>query len=555
MDRSRYRFVNFVGGRIMQAREVNALQDIAHGVDIDDKAAPVTFDLSAIYAEGATFNITPVITPSTTTVTLTKTDNAKPMLVFVRGRWEILASAEAPALTLTTQQTKVFLNWALVKRDAIADVTLIDTTTQEATAEMGELVLAVSATSDTGAVDGTEFEKNLADIVLFEFTHGGNTMTLNAKDNVQTQALASPSTAGLVKTTTTNPVVPSTNDARMSDDRAPTNGSVTDAKVHTPSSGADTTGIGTDKIVHHPDNALLSTVVQGLVSTDAALDARQDAHEGEHLGLGITHPFPTASEVGATPASHAALGLEAGHGLTTSKNTSGFAVTRDKNVAPTAVDPAFEVKDQDGALAKLTHDGDVYSRLAAAFSAPVIAGLPSGALGLLSKVAEVLAGHATAKGAGTRSANNPHGLTLVDLGWTDPDDPPPISLQPAYDYTDDAIADLKAYVDLANQINVSWVETNVGWMKVSFGATPRVELAFGLGVLAHGAYLQALAGFSYVFATASMGHVICEYDEDDPAYFDYRMTGSNQVVAHEHSNKKGDHYGEANILAFAWRVV
>jgi hypothetical protein len=49
MDRSRYRFVNFIGGRILQAREMDKLQDITRGVD--DSNVLTAFDLDAVYRE------------------------------------------------------------------------------------------------------------------------------------------------------------------------------------------------------------------------------------------------------------------------------------------------------------------------------------------------------------------------------------------------------------------------------------------------------------------------------------------------------------------------
>ena len=162
MDRSRYRFVNFIGGRILQAREMDKLQDITRGVD--DSNVLTAFDLDAVYREGATLNVKPVITVGT--VTLTPTDPTKPMLVFVRGRWETLRVAEAPAITLLVGQTQLYLNWQLRKVTSAEDSQLIDISTGEATAEMGELNLAVSAIDDSArAVAASEFEKNIAAIV------------------------------------------------------------------------------------------------------------------------------------------------------------------------------------------------------------------------------------------------------------------------------------------------------------------------------------------------------------------------------------------------------
>lgn len=55
MDRSRYRYVNFLGGRILQAREMDKLQDITRGVD--DANTVTAYDLDAVYRDGATLNV------------------------------------------------------------------------------------------------------------------------------------------------------------------------------------------------------------------------------------------------------------------------------------------------------------------------------------------------------------------------------------------------------------------------------------------------------------------------------------------------------------------
>jgi hypothetical protein len=578
MDRTRYRYVDFKGGRILQAREMEALQDIARGigVDVDETHIPTAFDLAAVYKEGATFNVTADILLKT--VHLQPTDNTKPMLVFVRGRWETLQPGEAPSIALAAgatpaeDQKKIYLNWHLVKRTLSDDALLVDSTTLEATADMGELTLEVSGVNTSAPADpDTEFERNTAEIVLFTFTHISNTLTQDAKDNVNAQALASTQTAGLVSTTTETPIVVSTDDPRMTDSRTPSNLSVTDAKVRTPvrqgvgtnldgtpvydiSPTTDVGGISSAKIVHRPGTQLLSDAVEGLKAAEVALDDRLDTHEGAHLGLNTTHPFPTAAETGATPAAHQSLGLEAAHGLAASKNAGGFSVTRDKTVAiPTGENlGAFRVKDQDGILGMLTHDGDVFSKKANILQAMADAD-GDGPMGLMSAIATALVAHIN-----QTSHANPHGLRLEDLGYVSPDPDVPIDmdawLAAAKTYTNNAIDGLRTEMENFARVQVRGDGTNIGWMILSFGDPIRLEVAVGQGAIGHNDNLQLPAGFNQCFASASLGQVNVEYDEDDPGQIMFYIDGT-RVNAAEHSNKKGYHYGNANVSAVAWRIL
>ena len=136
------------------------------------------WDLGAIYKEGATFNVTPTV--AGTTVTLTATNSAYPMLVFVRGRWEILQTTEAVPVTLATGQTNLYLNWQLVIVNNTVDPSLVDSGTGEPTAEMGQLVLEVAAadTSTTALNTSLYFQQNSGPIVLFTFAVASGTGVL-----------------------------------------------------------------------------------------------------------------------------------------------------------------------------------------------------------------------------------------------------------------------------------------------------------------------------------------------------------------------------------------
>lgn len=87
-DKSRYRRVEYIGARILQARELNKMQRIVR--HLDDTGASASFQDNAVYRQGATLNVTVGIVNKD--VTLSATDPAKPMLVFV-GRTTVPALA------------------------------------------------------------------------------------------------------------------------------------------------------------------------------------------------------------------------------------------------------------------------------------------------------------------------------------------------------------------------------------------------------------------------------------------------------------------------------
>jgi hypothetical protein len=84
-NQSRYREVHFVGGRILQDRELNLLQSIEKGFDSTNEVQ-LSYGQSALYNQGAFLNVTLQMAGSV--MTITKTDSSKPPLVFIRDRWE-----------------------------------------------------------------------------------------------------------------------------------------------------------------------------------------------------------------------------------------------------------------------------------------------------------------------------------------------------------------------------------------------------------------------------------------------------------------------------------
>lgn len=424
MDRSRYRFISWIGARILQAREMLKLETILHGVS--DTNVPTAFDLNAVYKDGATFNITPVITPNSTTVTLTPTDNTKPMLVFVRGRFEILKTTEAPPITLTAGQTNLYLNWQVVVRTNVDDSQLVDTVTGAPTAQMGELVLQVSATDDSvRAAYVTEFEKNTAVTILYTFATSGNTLRFVSETSVQPQALASNTAGGVVFLTTGSSAgfAASSDDSRLSDLRTPLAGSVCDSKVRTPvpdgsgnyAIGTDIGGISNAKIVHAPTHQTGEAAVESIRATANDAEAKVAGHINQPLGTGV-HPMPTAAQVGAAPLSHTtlALGSTGSHPPVVNANSSGFQLIRDAGAGLGQGDPAYAVLKSGVLQTGLMHNGDVFSLAAnSRNAAPLVeAGdtLTTGPLGYISAIANVLADHVN-----KTSHKNPHGLACADI--------------------------------------------------------------------------------------------------------------------------------------------
>lgn len=423
---ARYRSVVFLGNRVLQDRELNKLEMIYRGVDAGNNVT--VEDLSALYNDGAHYNIQPNINGAT--VTFGPIDATKPMLVFARGRWEILQAAEAPPITLTTTNLNVYLNWHLVLRTSTDDPTLIDVTSGQPTAEMAEMVLSVSQTDDAArALANTEFDKNVTTNLMFTFVYSLGNFALLSTAGPRKQTLANHLRAGFVtlSTSTSGGQAVASDDARLGDARAPALASVVDASVRKPVANAngqfdlttDPGGIGTSKLVHQPTHTTGESAIETARTTANAAQGLITNHVGKALGTGV-HPMPTATDVGAAPNSHVgqALGLSTSHPPIMNVDSGGFRVNR--SGAPAAsTDPAYGVFNGTSLTAGLMHDGDVFAAKAKQFSAaPKVetgdVGLYAGPLGSLSQIALALSQHIN-----KTQNKNPHGLKLTDVGGVD----------------------------------------------------------------------------------------------------------------------------------------
>jgi hypothetical protein len=358
-------------------------------------------------------------------------------LVFVRDRWEAFASGELTPVTLTTGQTNLYLNWQLVIVTSADDPTLVDGGTGAPTAEMGQLVLEVSATDDSvRAVASSELAKNTTTITLASFSVSNGVYTLVPSDNVFTRAKGTNQTSGLVSLTTgtSSGVAASSDDPRLSDTRTPTTGTVVDASVRTPISpggtnsngtpiysiASDPGGINASKIILQASTQALSDAWAWLVGAFNALLNRYNAHEGIVLGLSNTHPFPTPGQVGAVPLSHVGLplNLATSHPATVNQGSGGFVANRtpnpDGSFSSSPNDPAYGIFEGGNLRASLNHNGDVYAALANNLTVTPGGGSAvtyTGPIGLMSNLATVVRDHVNQV-----NHANPHGTTLADIG-------------------------------------------------------------------------------------------------------------------------------------------
>ena len=206
-----------------------------------------------------------------------------------------------------------------------------------ATANAGELQLALSTFSDVGSVvpgayyglasGGSIIAVNTSLIPSLTFTNNGTTLTYVAQDNILAQALARPGTSGFVSVDTSHGgsgslVVPTDDDRIGAALTSVADGLVHDSTVRTPvafggtnadgtpvyklptDGGSDIGGVSAAKVIMISFTQTLEAGWNYLRAAFSSLLAAFNAHYTAQLGLANTHPVPTPSQVGAAPASH-----------------------------------------------------------------------------------------------------------------------------------------------------------------------------------------------------------------------------------------------------------
>lgn len=279
VDTTKYRQVQFQGGRILQAREVMQVQN-----NSGDQPARGSYAIGGVYQSGATLNINPVITPGagSATVTLQPKTVGQPMLVFVNNRFEEIPAGSSLTIPQTADGTTAnfYVNWVLWRvtasgdRGSLTDPTLVDPSTGEAAAEMSQLQIYVGA-DDSGPVPVatstlyTMFARNTAPTVMFGFTWTAGALTWTNAISVLPGALAGRLQAGLVLTTTGSALVPGTDDVRLSNTRIPTDLSVKTQHVSALVNGATPSQVGwINEAGAQQTASFLNATANGGITTD-----------------------------------------------------------------------------------------------------------------------------------------------------------------------------------------------------------------------------------------------------------------------------------------------
>ena len=275
IDQTKYREVKFLGGRILQASELQRLEDLQRDAPSQGK-----FELGALFDPGASLNARVQIVAQSGgyTVTLLPVDNAKPMMVFVRGAFEAFT---APAMTFYTKAAgltdQVFVNyivWRVTPDGAggtLSDLSLVDGVTGEQTAEMGQIQTVVGA-DDSGNPDiATMFDRNTLPIPMFTLTwQTGGALNLTHSTGFGSQVQASAQTAGVMKlSTATSQTAVAADDPSVTNARAPLDASVVTSKVKPVVADTPMTVVTFSNQLGAADSTSLSAVKTG--STDGGI--------------------------------------------------------------------------------------------------------------------------------------------------------------------------------------------------------------------------------------------------------------------------------------------
>jgi hypothetical protein len=577
-----YRFIDFIGGNILDAQNVKSLEEQSLRRDKQG--------LGSLYEEGTLLNA--VFNISGSTIHLACANYSFPVLVYVRGMFEVLidagGSVALPSIpSLAEGDYPFFLNWSLDIITSSDDPTLIDGATGEPTIEMGQMGLELSWTDTSGTAlnSGTQFEKNTSTIEIVSFhVNGSSVITADYINGVFPYALADTRQGGLVNLTDDSGLAVGNTDPRNTDQRTPLDQSVTDPKVKdlvvtlagSPNqydpAAVGQGGVFSDHIIY---TTLKEKLTDFLDQVNAAINSALASIAG-HIGfpLGVlsgphtTHPFPTAAQVGAAPASHVGetLGLATSHPAQVNSDHGGFTVLRNPVVTPAPTDTGYVITDGTSDLASLRHTGDVWSKLANGFNATGF-----GNLGLMSTIAAVVAALANA---------TPPAGPDVNKAYVDAHDASTLATAEAYTDAHTSVAVRKvittgAAVSLPRMPGVGLINRNDGGN--GFGRLPvtndvityviftingHIEVALGYGYYQNGSIVAlpeatGWSGSNWV-GSASLVWItfldndmrgVCESAILDPVTREVKQTGYTDW------DNGANWFGMASVNTVAWRFI
>lgn len=491
------RELRFIPNRIVKADELIRIQSMA--LTRDERG------LGGLFGEGGTLNVG--VTVAGTSVNLVPEIPGKPMRVFISGSWETIQPA-----TFALNPSKVsgedilYANWVLWRVTAdgedgtIADASLVDVSSSEKVAEVGQLELTVGLTDNSAVAlnANTQLAKNTTPLVVFRLARGeGGSITVNVPARVPAEALATSTNGGMVTltTSTSGGVAVAADDPLLVGVKIPADASVNDKKVikakqATPlvDSGqfgirrADVSGnygISTGGIYDNGTGVCLNELIPILVSVVKDSAAKVQALiDGTLGGGGGSSPAPvqqayTPPPAATVPSDHIGkpLGISGSHPARVDSDTTGFSVNHVTGIVGAVGNGAFTVKNNVGNdIGGVMHDGDFFCAKAGT--------TPIGAtqLTLFSTVAQQLANHVN---------NHPTGGGGgVTQSYVDTRDN--AILAEAKQYTDQHAGGVAVDLNTAQTGQLQWDIVTIGTLQV----------AFCHGVLVNGTVISLPPGFS-----------------------------------------------------------
>src|SRR5208283_566745 len=216
---SLYRYIDFIGGNILDASNVTLLQTILEGRSVS--AVNGITGMAQLFAQGTLLNCVFNITGST--IIMTHANASYPIFVLVNDRFESLGST----VTIAGSQpgsgvVNLYLNWAWNQVTSAVDPSFIDGITGEPTIQAGQLALDVDWADTHGSPSPTQFAINSSPIVLAIFNMSATpNVTVTYINGVLPYAQGNPNQAGLVALTDNTGLAVGTTDARTHDSRVP----------------------------------------------------------------------------------------------------------------------------------------------------------------------------------------------------------------------------------------------------------------------------------------------------------------------------------------------
>ena len=226
---SLYRYVDFIGGNILDASNVTLLQTILEGRSAS--AVNGITGMAQLFAQGTLLNCVFNITGST--IVMTHANASYPIFVLVNDRFESLGNT----VTIAGSQpgsgiVNLYLNWAWNQVTSATDPSFLDGITGEPTIQAGQLALDVDWADTHGSPSPTQFAINSSPIVLAIFNMSATpNVTVTYINGVLPYAQGNPNQAGLVALTDDSGLAVGSTDPRLSDERVPAPGSVYSSSV------------------------------------------------------------------------------------------------------------------------------------------------------------------------------------------------------------------------------------------------------------------------------------------------------------------------------------